>query len=253
MSMRMRVLVALAVIFSPSSAFAEGLSPRIRSNPHRFDSPQHFAMEFRMGPYRPDVDGEPGLTSKPYNTVFGESKSLYIGGEFDWQAVRIPYVGTLGPGFSIGYMSNTTTAPFKTARTDGAASSSTTSLEVIPIHAIGVFRADVLWRDLQIPFVPYAKGGFAMARWRASGDNGTDGYNGVPSKGTVYGYHVAGGLMLSLNWIEPHTARNFDQTLGVNGTYLFFEVYTTSLTSSFKDQPLYAGTTSWTAGLAFEF
>jgi hypothetical protein len=34
---------------------------------------------------------------------------------------------------------------------------------------------------------------------------------------------------------------------------VFFEVYTSSLESAFTGKPLYAGNTSWTAGLLFEF
>lgn len=235
-------------------ARADEFAPKFHADPRRFESPQNFAVELRLGRYRPSVDLEPGLKSQPYREVFGDSASLYMGLEFDWQALRIPYFGTIGPGIAVGYMDNTTTAPFKVPRLDGAASGSTTSLEIFPAQLLGVLRADALWREWGIPVVPYFKGGLGVARWRSFSDGITSSSaSGVAAKGTVYGYYIAGGAAFNLNVFDRYTARNFDQRIGVNNTYVFFEVYTASLESAFTGKPLYAGTTSWTAGLLFEF
>ena len=61
------------------------------------ESPQAFALELRFGPYRPKIDDELPA-ARPYESTFGTDKRLYMGFELDWQAVRIPFVGTLGPG-----------------------------------------------------------------------------------------------------------------------------------------------------------
>ena len=238
-----------------ANAAAQDFAPKVRNDPRRFESPQNFAFELRLGSYRPSVDSEPALKgATPYKNTFGESASLYVGFEFDWQALRIPYFGTVGPGVAIGYMDNTTTAPFKVPRIDGSPSGSQTGLEIFPAQVLGVVRADALWREWGIPVVPYFKAGLGLARWRAYDDSGTSSSSaGLPAKGSVYGYYVAGGAAVNLNIFDRYTARNFDLRMGVNNTYVFFEVYTSSLTSAFKGKPLYAGTTNWTAGLMFEF
>lgn len=253
--MSVRFVAALVVLsLSAFQAGAQELTPKLRNDPRRFESPQNFAFEFRLGRYRPSVDSEPGLTGEPYRDVFGDGASLYVGFEFDWQALRIPYFGTVGPGVAVGYMDNTTTAPFKVPRIDGSPSGSTTSLEIFPAQVLAVVRADALWRDWGIPVVPYFKGGLGLARWRSFSDGVTSSTAaGVPAKGSVYGYHLAAGAALNLNVFDKYTARNFDLRMGVNSTSVFFEVYTSSLESAFTGKPLYAGTTSWTAGLLFEF
>ena len=252
--MRARFVTWFALFaLTASTLGAQEFMPKYRHDPRRFESPQNFAIELRLGRYRPNVDLEPGLKSEPYRTVFGDSASLYMGVEFDWQALRVPYFGTVGPGIAVGYMDNTTTAPFKVPRLDGAPSSSTTSLEIFPAQVLAVVRADALWREWRIPIVPYFKGGLSLARWRSFSDGVTSSSGGLSAKGSVYGYYVAGGAAFNLNILDPYTARSFDQRLGVNNTYVFFEVFTSSLESAFMGKPLYVGTTNWTAGLMFEF
>ena len=41
----------------------------------------------------------------PYEHAFGPNPRVLVAAEFDWQAVRIPHVGTFGPGGSIGIVS----------------------------------------------------------------------------------------------------------------------------------------------------
>ena len=61
------------------------------------ESEQRFAIELRFGPYRPNIDEE-FPDRRPYERAFGaDRKPFYFGLEFDWQLLRIPKVGTLGP------------------------------------------------------------------------------------------------------------------------------------------------------------
>ena len=61
-------------------------------------SPQHFALELRFGPYKPDIDsefdGRPRRT--PYKDFFGSNRRLMTQIEFDYQIIR--HVGSLGSG-----------------------------------------------------------------------------------------------------------------------------------------------------------
>ena len=83
---------------------AAGGSGTLPDRNRDFASPQHFALELRLGPYTPEVDSEPALNGKtPYLDTFGDSVRFLPSVEFDWQALRIPHFGSLGPGVSLGY------------------------------------------------------------------------------------------------------------------------------------------------------
>jgi hypothetical protein len=215
------------------------------------ESPQNFALEFRFSPYRPDIDDEPSLNGqKPYENVFGTMPRLLFQIELDWQALRIPHVGTLGPGLAVGFTNMS--APARLTNGRGVAAEDT-SLEIFPAYAVAVFRADVILRELRFPIVPYVKGGFGAARWRAYGPLGTSSSGGVSGKGTTYGTQVAIGATLSLNFLDKAGALNLDNSVGINQTHLFFEFYSAGLNGLGQTNALHVGTTSWAAGLAFEF
>jgi hypothetical protein len=238
-----------------------------------FESPQHFAFELRFLPYTPDIDSEPGLRppasaggmssclspdSTPYHDVFGSSPRLMFQAEFDWQTVRIPHVGTIGPGVAIGYTKMNANATFATPHvTNGmstCSSGETTSLEIMPTYAVAVLRADVLWRELRIPLVPYVKVGVGYSLWRASNALGTSHAQGVAGEGGSLGTQLAAGVGLNLNVFDEYAAKNFDESMGVNNTYFFGEVMRTDLSGlGIQSAPLRVGTSTWVLGLAFEF
>jgi hypothetical protein len=249
---------ALAIAATLATATAQAQEDRIdplNGRTHGIHSPQHFAAEIRLSPYTPDIDSDPALNGQtPYRNVFGTAPRLFIGAEIDWQAVRIPHVGSLGPGASIGYTSASDPAQFTTEHDGTFESGETTSLWIIPMAAMAVLRADVLWREVGIPLVPYAKLGIAYALWRASNTLGTSSFEGIEGKGHSFGTHVALGLSLNLNPFDPYAAQNFDDAMGVNGTYLFAEWTREDYNGlGFQSDPLRVGGTNWTFGLAFEF
>jgi hypothetical protein len=226
------------------------------SGKHRyFESPQHFAAELRISPYTPDIDSDPRLGGQtPYKDVFGSSPRVFIGGELDWQAVRIPHLGTLGPGVSAGWVTNSGAAQFSMPHNGTTISGETTSIAMFPFAAMAVLRADVLWREVRVPLVPYAKLGVGYALWRASNTLGTSSFEGVSGAGYSIGTHVALGLSLNLNPFDMYAAQNFDDAMGVNATYLFAEWTQDNLSGlGLQKDPLRVGGTNWTFGLAFEF
>ncbi len=218
-------------------------------------SPQHFEAEIRISPYTPDVDSDPALDGKtPYKTLFGTAPGLFFGAEFDWQALRIPHFGSLGPGVSVGYTRRNTPAPFTTPQAGMTLSGENTSLAIYPFAAMAVLRVDVFWRDAGIPLVPYAKLGIGYALWRASNTLGTSSFDGVSGKGASLGTHVALGLSLNLNVFDAYAAQNLDDSMGINSSYLFAEWMREDLTGlGVQSDPLRVGGTNWTFGLAFEF
>lgn len=252
------LVVTLLVSSFSSSAFAQRQpAPEgIHRDPHAFDSPQNFALELRFGLYRPDIDSDPKLGGHtPYADSFGENRRVMLGLELDWQALRIPHVGSLGPGFGVA----TTTATRPAYTQSGQSSSEDMSFTVQPFSGLAVFRADVLERDVGVPLVPYAKAGLVYALWRASTSAGTSEFtrsdgSTAKGKGASWGYSLAAGLAFDLGAIDERASRGLDQAVGINHTYVFGEWTLTTINGMFgQDQAMHVGDSTWNAGLAFEF
>ncbi len=249
------IVAAAAASVSPRLAGAQEEAEQLGVRHRSFESPQHFALELRFLPYRPDVDGDPKLNgARPYETAFGSSRNVMVQAEFDWQTVRIPHLGTLGPGVAIGYLKNSGDATFVSAHNGSTQSGETTSLELFPMYAVAVLRADVLWREIHIPLVPYAKAGLGLAFWRASNTLGTSNYQGVSGEGKTWGTQFALGIGLNLNPFDDYAAKNFDEAMGVNGTYVFAELMRSDLSGlGLQSGALHVGDSTWVLGLALEF
>jgi hypothetical protein len=246
-------LVAAAVAVAPGRAQAQQAAEEALAGRHQsYQSPQHFALELRFSPYNPDIDSDPALHgSNPYATAFGTSARPLLAAEFDWQAARIPHVGTIGPGASVGYFWADRLAALAPPLV--GVSGETTTLEIFPVYLVGVLRADVLWREAGIPLVPYAKLGVGVAFWRTSNTLGTSHYQGVAGVGNTTGTQVAFGLGVNLNVLDEYAARNFDEASGVNSTYFFAEWASANYSGLFQANALRVGANYWTFGLAFEF
>lgn len=251
---RARIAAALALA-------AVALAPRVASalelgtaaTPS--SSPQHFAFELRFGPYYPQVDSEPGLTGKPFENVFGGKSRLLVAAELDWQMLRIPHLGTLGPALGVGY--TTMSADAKTL--SGQVSGDETFLDVYPMHLSAVLRADMTWRELHVPIVPYAKVGVGYALWRAGNTGGTsevkDASGQVTSRGRggTAGTNLALGAAIVLDALDRGAIRNLDGSTGINHVYLFAEYYLLTLNGFGASDALRVGSSTWAAGLTFEF
>jgi hypothetical protein len=213
------------------------------------ESPQYFAGELRFGPYNPNVDD--GVSGgAPFEDVFGDGNRYFIGLEFDWQALRIPKVGTLGPGFGLAF----TRASGKGLTADGRRSGQESVLTIIPMYVVGVFRLDVLAREAEIPLVPYGKAGLGLAPWWSTDGNETArDDDGTVARDWSYGYQVAAGGMFLLDWLEPSAAANMDSNTGVNNAYVFGEFYLSSLDGFGSGDQMQVGTMTWVVGLAAEF
>lgn len=222
---------------------------------HRsYETPQHFALELRVGPYRPNVDDQ-FPAAKPFETTFGDDRRVAIGAELDWQMLRIPYLGTIGPGLAWNYTKMSANAKLQAS---GAPSAETTSLMIMPMYAVGVLRLDVFSRELGIPLVPYGKAGVGYALWSASNDLGTSRWTDPATRettlgrGHTWGTHLAAGLMLQLDPFDRAAAAQLDQNIGVNHSYLFFEWMNARLDGFGDSSSMRVGASTWVTGLAFE-
>jgi hypothetical protein len=214
------------------------------------ESPQYGAFEIRFGRYIPDVDSSvPNGT--PFKDTFGDSNRYMFGLEADWQLIRIPHLGTLGPGLGWGYTRATGFAHLAAAPT--VLSGEQTALSVMPFYVVGVLRADVLARDFGIPIVPYGKLGVGYALWWASDGGTTSRQNGVLGRGSSYGPQYGLGLMFLLDELDPQTARDADNSIGINNSYIFGELFGSELDGFGSKTRMNVGTNSWVLGLAVEF
>jgi len=209
-------------------------------------SPQRFALELRFGPYHPQVDEDFGGPPGPYDQVFGSDSRFFFGVEFDWQLLRIPGVGTLGPGIGWGYTRMSAQAALQS---NGEPSAEKTFLSIMPMYGIGVFRVDVLARETPIPIVGYVKAGLGYGIYWTGNDLETQ------ARGHTWGTHFALGGMLLLDAIDEHASIEIDNQWGINNSYFFFEWMRSDLNgfgSTDDHSVMHIGTHTWVIGLAFE-
>jgi hypothetical protein len=213
-------------------------------------SPQMWAIELRFGPYHPNVDAALGNGATPFADTFGNDRRVLFGFEVDWQPLRIPYVGSLGPG--VGWHYTRFTADALLADGTGRAEQQT-SLSIMPMYLVAVGRVDVLSRETVVPLSVYGKAGLGYALWWASDgeDTATDDA-GVKGRDASYGLHWAVGAMLALNWLEPSSAATMDEASGVNNAHLFLEWYSSTLDGFGSGDQMNVGDNTWALGLVVE-
>ncbi len=260
---------ALAAFALPSLA----LSQTLELGPddggrNRHESPQNFAVELRFSPWQPAIDSEFTGGGGPFLDYFGVadgagrrvSDRLLGAVEFNWQALRISHLGSLGLGVSAGYSSFTATAPVTAT---GASSGQDSTLNIVPTYAVAVLRVDVLARRTFIPLVLYGKAGVGASYWWVTSgdqlsrrnplsptapDNARD--FGQAATGLSYEWQLAAGAMIRLDWLEPRAQRAWDLQMGVNHSYVFAEYM---LVRDWDRPQLRLGSQTWAFGLAFEF
>jgi hypothetical protein len=217
-----------------------------------FASPQHAALELRFGRYLPDVDSEFDSSGQtPFADHFGKKNRYLLGMELDWQALRIPHLGTLGAGVGWGMTKldgkNFLEADGETLVAPGQVS----TLTIMPMYAVAVLRADVISRETPVPLAPYAKFGFGYALWWIDEGTKLERNAGVTAKDVSFGLHGALGVALLLDPFEPVAAADLDATSGINNSYVFVE-WTVSDLDGFGGDQMQVGTNTWTLGLTLE-
>ncbi|MEM1010032.1 MAG: hypothetical protein AAGJ35_13630, partial [Myxococcota bacterium] len=79
------------------------------------------------------------------------------------------------------------------------------------------------------PVVPYIRGGLDYNIWWITDPQGSiatykDSNNqDISAFGGRFGFHFGAGIQILLDPIDPSTAKNFDNEVGVNHSYLFVE------------------------------
>jgi len=242
--MKRLILLAVATLCLLSSAAAAYVP-----------SPRYGAFELRFGPHRPDSNAI-RVTDEALSNgdVFGARESMFRAElELDWQFARIKEVMSFGVGGLWGFMREEGKALYVDDTGAMQESSDTTALNVMPFGLVGVIRLDVLHEKLSVPLQPYFKGGLAWYVWWTRTAGETDNSGGTP------GFILMPGLAIQLDWIDETTARTFDNEVGVNNSYIFFE-YVYARVEGFGDSgkmplsPTNIGAHgTWMVGLCLEF
>jgi hypothetical protein len=233
--------------------FSEEFSP-IDLGP-RGQSPRTMAMEFRIGPYHPNIDSGLSNGATPHKTMFGTSTRLLYTLEVDYEILQ--RFGTLSVGATIGIFQESGKAFVGThdGLSTGVASSDDTGLRLIPFSLLAVYRMDVMAEQWNVPFVPYVKLGLNYTFWKITDGNGdvatlTQGGRGA---GGTAGWQVTGGLALQLDVIDPASMRELDSESGLNHMYLFFEYSHIDASGLGMSNRLHVGDDTWSVGLLMEF
>lgn len=238
-----------------------------RDRAGRPGSPQRFALEFKMGPFLPDVDRDyagPGLG--PYATVFGVTDSTGAAVDepkafpmpviaFDWQFLYL--AGPLGIGVQAGFFRDKAQAIIAEPMEGESLRSSadTTTFGMLPLALLLSYRLELLPDRLRVPLVPYAKAGLAYSLYWIKSGSGNIARNsrGEAGRGGVPGFQVNAGAMLRLDFLEPGTAKKLDNVTGINHTYLFGEYQLSRVNNFGAGRTPSLGDSTWFAGLAIEF
>ena len=232
-----------------------------------YESPQHWAFELRIGPYYPQVDSAPGLTGSPLAKSLGTGHRIMIGIEGDWQALRVPKILSLGPGFGMGYTVLSKAALYGSAPPGSAlsppagivpdvtASPMNSSLKIWVQWVNAVVRVDALNRNFHIPIVFTVKLGMGQALWWAGKGNlaGRDPNTGAIGHGRSWGPTWALGAMFDFNFMQPERSKHLDAVTGINHMYLFAEWYQLKLDGFGSSDQLRVGDSDWVLGYAVEF
>jgi len=240
-----------AVLLTVCAASARGdVIPAEAPPPHAV-APRTLTLEFKLGPYKPLIDREAALTGKPYETIFGNSSMLLF--EFEIDRIFWQKFGTLAVGGSVGYAAkrgNALIAPGNPG--EGTPSGDTTTLRVIPLRLMVVYRLDVGAIRDSIPFVPYAKTGLVFEPWWSTKAGGVEHANGNRALGAKWGYGITGGISFMLDFLEPRLAKDFSNDIGISHSYLFAE-YTYANVNNFGSKGLDLSSRHWMFGFSVDY
>jgi hypothetical protein len=289
MTLCLRLLAIALFVSSSSTALAKEMlgnsTPTFGENPEKsYQSSQWFALEFKFGPYTPHIDQSAGLHGTPFSDLFnpqgvhGQPPSrLLTQVEFDVQFLH--KFGSLGVGVTAGYARRTTHGFVDTSGTTKdmngnliitgqcevptcTRSGDQTALNVMPFSLLAVYRFDYLAQRYHVPFVPYFKIGLAYYVWWIENGSGSTASFVPPGKtkeqsqpgyGGTFGWVLNPGISFLLDVIDPSAARTMDAELGINHTYLFFELHYADISGFGASNKMNLSDTTYNTGIAFEF
>lgn len=232
------------------TTFAPGITDPDYSGPRPVPSNM---IEIKLGGYKPKIDSDPSLNGHtPYADTFGGGSMLLF--ELEVERELWHRFGSLGIGVSVGYSEKYGSAQYDSSG-GGALSGPSgdkTSLKVIPLKAMAVYRFDYPALHWGFPVVPYVKGGFTVEPWWVTKGSGVEYSGGARAAGFKGGYGGVFGLALMLDYAEAALGRDFRSDYGVFHSYLFAE-FNDWQVQSFRNTGLNLSGQYFMFGFAFEF
>lgn len=199
------VLALAAALWAPGAVRAE--SPRLGS------------FELGAGPYRPNIDADFPTGPGPYQSVFGTGRRWAFRAGVSRALLTFP--GALEVGFRSGFFHASGHGLFK--NTNGSVgtepSADKTTFNVIPTSLTLTYRFDLLADRYHLPLAPYGTVALERYNWWVTGGSGS-----TRKRGATNGYAFTGGVALQLDVLDSGLARELDNDMGINHTYLFADV-----------------------------
>jgi hypothetical protein len=218
-------------------------------------SPRTMAIEFRVGPYLPDVDSGLSNGAMPHRDTFGSSNRVLYQLEIDydlWQGF-----GNVGLGVGLGYFRESAKAFVADSNgySTGERSADNTSLRLLPISLLAIYRFDVLALQWNVPVVPYVKLGLNYTFWKITDGNGDVARLATGDGGTggTLGWQATAGLALQLDGLDPVSMHLLDGETGLNHVYLFWDYSHVDASGLGLGHQLHVGDDTWSAGLLVEY
>ncbi len=228
------------------------LAPAAGQAQERSESPSWWFLEFKAGPFVPNVDDEFSGGATPFKDIFGDKHSIMFKTQMDFLLFK--KFGLLGVGADIGFYR----IVGKALAEDGTASEDETALILLPLGVKLSYRFDWLAQNYSIPLVPYAKIGLNYVLWWITEGDGSiaswgEGQSGGSATGATWGWEFVLGVALLLDFFDPQSANSLDQETGINNSYIFAE-YVWSFNDNFGGgNALMVGGDYWLVGLGVQF
>jgi hypothetical protein len=222
------------------------------------DAPElpRFHLGLRIGPFLPSIDETAGLTSQPYQRMYGDGSWMPT---VELHRLWHTPAGQIGVGVSAGYFGKSADSWLPDSNTVRA-ENNPTKLRIIPFEATAIYRLSQLDDNWGIPLVPYARGGLAYSLWwvrRPDGElskacDGTMEGQCDRGIGASAGLVGAVGLSIRAERIDGDAARSMRDS-GLDHAGFYAEVSTSWVNGFGSDKKLSLGDTTWSAGVDFEF
>lgn len=270
--------LCLLIVLSASSASAQPWweeidEPITDAGP----APIHWGLEFKFGPYVPNVDSEFNLSEGevgPFERMFGDGPFLLSAITLDFYPLHP--LGQLGVYGSLGYMSKSAGAyevdgngevvvdedgdPIRSEGDDN-------TFRLFPMSVGAVYRFTDLDDRFRIPVVPFARLGLSYYFWRVAAPGGeiaeaptmdcanpqTDDCTGNRASGGSLGWQGSVGLAIRAERVDPDAEIALRTELGIEHAGLVLELAYAKVDGFGSNEKLAVGDLTWFAGINFEF
>lgn len=219
----------------------------------------------RVGPYRPGIDKQLGISPGPYERMFGTAPAIMP--VLDVDRILWTGFGQLGIGGSIGYTQRTADAfqvKTKADEADVRVGGASTHFRLLPLALTASYRFTWLDETYGIPIVPYVRGGLSYYVWWSTAPDGsisrvckpgaTDPACDKSNKafGASAGVQGSIGLAIRAERIDADTAQSMRQS-GIQHAGIYGELSVANVNGFGSDSKLSVGDRTWFAGVDFEF